>query len=163
MTHGVLLQVGYGDMYPRTFGGKIVGSFCAIVGVLFIALPVPVIVSNFNYFYHRETDSDDQVRYIGANFCPGMTPWRGKKRISLPNSASSSSCFSRKSSFLQAKCGRDGKHLTVLEKPEVTVLYDIKETVASNDRTDLLCETHHVNGKTHRNSRLVVHNIETDV
>ena len=27
--------------------------------MLTIALPVPVIVSNFNYFYHREADNDD--------------------------------------------------------------------------------------------------------
>ncbi|NXD42185.1 KCNA5 protein, partial [Copsychus sechellarum] len=38
----------------------IVGSLCAIAGVLTIALPVPVIVSNFNYFYHRETDHEEQ-------------------------------------------------------------------------------------------------------
>ena len=34
--------------------GKVVGCFCAITGVLFIALPVPVIVSNFAYYYSKE-------------------------------------------------------------------------------------------------------------
>ena len=39
---------------PDTFYGKLIGSLCAICGVLTIALPVPVIVSNFDYFYQRE-------------------------------------------------------------------------------------------------------------
>ncbi|XP_075934789.1 potassium voltage-gated channel subfamily A member 1 [Anarhichas minor] len=66
-----MTTVGYGDMKPITVGGKIVGSLCAIAGVLTIALPVPVIVSNFNYFYHRETDNDDQAPAVVESLPPG--------------------------------------------------------------------------------------------
>lgn len=51
-----VFQVGYGDKTPKTAWGKVIGSMCAVAGVLTLALPVPVIVSNFSYFYNLDKE-----------------------------------------------------------------------------------------------------------
>ncbi|KAG9510926.1 Potassium voltage-gated channel protein Shal [Fragariocoptes setiger] len=53
-----MLHHSYGDMVPATMVGKIVGGVCSLSGVLVIALPVPVIVSNFSRIYHQNQRAD---------------------------------------------------------------------------------------------------------
>lgn len=57
-THRVFSSRRYGDMVPNTIAGKIFGSICSLSGVLVIALPVPVIVSNFSRIYHQNQRAD---------------------------------------------------------------------------------------------------------
>lgn len=70
----LLIIFRYGDMVPATIAGKIVGGVCSLSGVLVIALPVPVIVSNFSRIYHQNQRADkrkaQRVRMIFFPFNP---------------------------------------------------------------------------------------------
>lgn len=57
-----MTTVGYGDVFPVTPYGYVVGACCAVSGVLMVALTIPVISNNFTLFYthvrSRGNDSD---------------------------------------------------------------------------------------------------------
>nr|KAF6396880.1 potassium voltage-gated channel subfamily D member 3 [Rousettus aegyptiacus] len=74
-------------MVPKTIAGKIFGSICSLSGVLVIALPVPVIVSNFSRIYHQNQRADkrraqkvpcpgspSETEATTTQQCPGLTP-----------------------------------------------------------------------------------------
>ncbi|KAF7624811.1 BTB domain-containing protein [Meloidogyne graminicola] len=62
-----MTTIGYGDMTPHTWSGRLIGSLCALTGVLTLALPVPVIVANFAMYYsHTQARSKMPKRRRGV-------------------------------------------------------------------------------------------------
>ena len=59
-----MTTVGYGDCVPVTVAGKFIGSVCAVSGVLTIAMVVPIIITNFEFFYKRDLINNTQQREV---------------------------------------------------------------------------------------------------
>lgn len=57
-----MTTVGYGDVYPETALGRIVGALCALCGVLLVALTIPVISNNFALFYMHARNREEMTK-----------------------------------------------------------------------------------------------------
>lgn len=69
-----ITTLGYGDLVPVTPLGYIIGGLCALTGLVFLAMPIPVVVNNFATFYaHAKARKSFQKN--------------SKKQIGLPNRA----------------------------------------------------------------------------
>jgi len=72
-----MTTVGYGDHVPQTLLGKILGGLAAIAGVLTVAMVVPVIDSNFDFFYKRDRLHEEQMQLMhprSGSRHPSMLP-----------------------------------------------------------------------------------------
>lgn len=57
-----ITTVGYGDQYPLTASGKLVGCLLTVFGVLIIALPVFLFVANFNKVMNANMEAADKEK-----------------------------------------------------------------------------------------------------
>ncbi len=85
-----LLTVGYGDIYPITVAGKILGIISAFLGVGLVAIPTGIISAGFVEQYTRMKQSDNYVSDENAKCeivnITSAHDWNGQKlsEIELP-------------------------------------------------------------------------------
>ncbi|XP_061751671.1 potassium voltage-gated channel subfamily S member 3-like [Nerophis ophidion] len=53
-----MTTVGYGDTFPITLAGKLVGTLCILSGLLMVALPITNIFNKFTNFYQKHNKVD---------------------------------------------------------------------------------------------------------
>ncbi|XP_039699649.1 A-type voltage-gated potassium channel KCND1 isoform X2 [Pteropus medius] len=112
-----MTTLGYGDMVPSTIAGKIFGSICSLSGVLVIALPVPVIVSNFSRIYHQNQRADKRRAQQCHEFTDELTFSETLGAVSLGGRTSRSTSVSSQpvgpGSLLSSCCPRRAKRRAI--------------------------------------------------
>ena len=78
-----LLTVGYGDIYPVTVAGKLMGIVITMLGVGLVAIPTGIISAGFVEQYDElkkqaEQGAEDDLRFISVTIAK-EDPWIGKK------------------------------------------------------------------------------------
>lgn len=86
-----LLTVGYGDIYPITVLGQLLGIVITFLGVGLVAIPTGIISAGFIEEYQKATrfmnlDNEKGIRFIEASIDPGDA-WIGKTldEIAIPS------------------------------------------------------------------------------
>ena len=82
-----LLTVGYGDIYPVTITGKILGIIISFLGVGMVAIPTGIISAGFVEQYQRlktvgDYEEEENLHFIRVKILDSDV-WNGKKIIEL--------------------------------------------------------------------------------
>ncbi|CAL8253144.1 unnamed protein product [Arctogadus glacialis] len=148
-----MTTLGYGDMVPNTIAGKIFGSICSLSGVLVIALPVPVIVSNFSRIYHQNQRADKmraqqkvrmaRIRMAKKGTANAFLQFKEDGGLGDPDSNSSALCLKNRSAF-------ENQHHHLLHCLEKTTNHEFTDEMAYSE----MCLTESVGYRTSRSTSL---------
>ncbi|XP_023682451.1 A-type voltage-gated potassium channel KCND1 isoform X1 [Paramormyrops kingsleyae] len=148
-----MTTLGYGDMVPNTIAGKIFGSICSLSGVLVIALPVPVIVSNFSRIYHQNQRADKmraqqkvrlaRIRLAKKGTTNAFLQYKEDGGLQDRDSDSTALCVKNRSSF-------EHQHHHLLHCLEKTTNHEFTDELTYSE----VCMTESVGYRTSRSTSL---------
>ena len=111
-----MTTVGYGDMYPTTSLGKLVGSVCAMTGLLMIGFSVPALVNNFMLYYkhvHYSIQAERMAEYeqeSNANKQRGLNGFRKQSNNPLAGGFSAVAILKCDKKEKQSLSMKNGQH-----------------------------------------------------
>ncbi len=127
-----LLTVGYGDIYPITVVGQILGIIITFLGVGLVAIPTGIISAGFVEEYQLATrladiEQEQDVRFIKASIDPGDA-WIGKtiSEVAMPSGS------------IIALVIRDGD--TMVPRGDVEILEGDKLIICAESATEGMLE-----------------------
>lgn len=62
-----MTTLGYGDIVPKSVWGRLVGSVCAMSGLLLFAMPIAVIAGKFSHLYTTNADLEEYKKLNKKN------------------------------------------------------------------------------------------------
>ena len=79
-----LTTVGYGDIYPVTAVGRILGAVIALLGIGMVAIPTSILSSGFLEYMSKKREASKEA---GGNQAPKLCPHCGKPILSQNNNS----------------------------------------------------------------------------
>ena len=143
-----LLTVGYGDIYPKTIAGKILGIFISFLGVGMVAIPTGIISAGFVEQYQKlktvgQYAEEENIHFIRVKLGE-RDGWCGKKisEVGIPKDVMIVAIHRRKETIIP-------RGNTVLEKGDIVVMCSekIKDIQPIDLKEITINEGHSWNGK----------------
>ena len=143
-----LLTVGYGDIYPVTTAGKILGIFISFLGVGMVAIPTGIISAGFVEQYQKlktvgQYAEEENIHFIRVRLTE-TDKWTGKKisEIGIPKDVMIVAIHRKKETIIP-------RGTTLLEKGDIVVMCSekIKDIQPIDLKEITINEGHSWNGR----------------
>ena len=143
-----MLTVGYGDIYPKTVAGKILGIIISFLGVGLVAIPTGIISAGFVEQYQKlktvgQYAEEENIHFIRVKLAEN-DKWTGKKitEIGIPKDVMIVAIHRKKDTIIP-------RGTTVLEKGDIVVMCaeKIKDVQPIDLKEITIGEGHSWNGK----------------